>query len=226
MFKNINALLFDLDGTLIDSEKAFFVSFKKILKKNYNIEITNEDYKTYELDQNGKLLQQLKKNNLKDVDISEEEIMNLIYTDYEEEFKKIILEKEAVNNFNVLRKLKKCNFVLGLVTTCKRYYIDILLKQLDLGNLFDVIVAREDVENLKPAPDAYLKAMKMLNLNKNTTLVFEDSKRGIDAAISSGLKTIQVSNFSSIKYLDDRAMHFESVYKAIIEILEVKELEI
>ncbi len=48
--KNISALLFDLNGTLINVEKAFCNSFKTVLKKNYDIDITDENYKKYELD--------------------------------------------------------------------------------------------------------------------------------------------------------------------------------
>ena len=46
----------------------------------------------------------------------------------------------------------------------------------------------------------YLKAIQELNLNKDECLAFEDSKRGIDSAVNSNLKTIQVSNFTCIKY--------------------------
>ena len=53
---NFKALLLDLDGTLINSEKAFYESFKDILKNEYSIDITMEEYKKYELEQNAMLL--------------------------------------------------------------------------------------------------------------------------------------------------------------------------
>lgn len=222
--KNLKALLLDLDGTLINSEKAFFESFKNILKKHFGIVISKEDYKKYELEQNAMLLKKLRETNLSIKDISDKEIMSLIYNDYESEFRKIILEEEAIDNFNILKELKKLKLTLALVTTCRRHYLNILIEELNLENLFDVIVAREDVENLKPAPDAYLDAIQTLNLDKNTCLAFEDSKRGIDAAIDSGLKTVKVSNFTSIKYEDQRAIGIESANEILNEILKVKRL--
>ena len=223
--KKIKTLLLDLDGTLINSEKAFFESFKNILQKHFNIEITKEDYKKYELEQNAMLLKKLRETNLSIKDISDKEIMTLIYNDYESQFRKVILEKEAIDNFNILQELKKLKLTLVLVTTCRRHYLNILIEELNLQELFDLIVAREDVENLKPAPDAYLDAIKTLNLDKDICLAFEDSKRGIDAAIDSGLKTIQVSNFTSIKYEDERAIRHDSANEILNEILKVKKLE-
>lgn len=219
---NINALLLDLDGTLINSEKAFFESFKNILKEKYNILITKEDYKKYELEQNAMLLKVLRERYPVIKDITDKEIMSYIYDDYETEFKKIILEEESVDNFNLLKELKKLKLKLALVTTCRRHYLNILINELNLQNLFDIIVAREDVENLKPSPDAYLKAIEELKLNKEECLAFEDSKRGIDSAINSDLKTLQVSNFTSIKYIDERAIQFESANQVLNKILKYK----
>jgi len=66
--------------------------------------------------------------------------------------------------------------------------------------------------------------MKLLNLNKNECLAFEDSKRGVDSAVDSGIKTIQVSNFTSIKYSDDRTINYNSAKEILNEILKVKRL--
>ena len=208
-YKNIKALLLDLDGTLINSEKAFCNSFKKILLDYYNINITNEDYKKYELEQNAKLLETLRMKKIL-LETDDKFIMNLIYNDYENEFKKIILEKEAIDNFNLLKKLKDLKLKLALVTTCKRYYLNILIDQLNIPDLFDIIIAREDVENLKPSPEAYLKCLHYLGIDKEYCIALEDSKRGIDAAISSDLKTVKVNNFTSIKYNDERTIAFSS----------------
>lgn len=220
--KNIKALLLDLDGTLINSEKAFFESFKNILKNNYNISITQRQYKEYELEQNAMLLKKLRESNPIIKNITDKEIMSFIYNDYEKEFRKVILEEEAISNFDLLKKIKETNIILALVTTCRRYYLDILLKELNIENLFDMIVAREDVANLKPASDAYNVVISELKLKKEECLSIEDSKRGIDSAIDSGLKVIQVNNFTSIKYEDERTLHFDSANEVLNKILKLK----
>lgn len=220
-YKNIEALLLDLDGTLINSEKAFCNSFKKILLEIYKIKITNEDYKKYELEQNAKLLETLRNKGLL-TELDDKIIMKYIYNDYENEFKKIIVEQEAIDNFRLLKKLKKLKLKLALVTTCKRYYLDILLDKLDIHDLFDVIIAREDAKNLKPSTEAYLKSIDYLGVNPERCLAFEDSKRGIDSAINSGLKTIQVSNFTDLKYNDDRTINYNSANEILNEILNYR----
>ena len=60
-------------------------------------------------------------------ELDDKVIMNYIYNDYEIEFKKIIIEQEAIENFKLLKELKKLKLKLALVTTCRRYYLDILL---------------------------------------------------------------------------------------------------
>ena len=149
--RKLKALLLDLDGTLINSEKAFFNSFKKVLKEKCDLRITMKDYKKYELEQNAKLLITFREKGLIN-NFCDKDIMNFIYNDYENEFKKIILEEEAIENFRLLKELKKLKLKIALVTTCRRYYLNILIDTLKLNDLFGIIIAREDVTNLKPSP--------------------------------------------------------------------------
>ena len=65
--------------------------------------------------------------------------------------------------------------------------------------MFEIIVSREDVENLKPAPDAYLLALKKMNILSDSCIAFEDSERGINAALSTNIKTIQVDDYKENK---------------------------
>lgn len=217
---NLKALLLDLDGTLINSEKAFFNSFKKILSDDYNIDITMDLYKKYELEQNAMLIKTLKCEHLAIKDVQEECVMRKIYDDYENSFKEVIKETEAKDNFKLLKEIKERGLRLALVTTCRRKYIDILLKDLGLETLFECIIAREDVVNLKPSKDAYEIALKQMNLNPRDCIAIEDSKRGIDAAISANIKVIKVDSFTAIKYTDKRAIEFESSNYVLKEILK------
>ena len=59
-FKNINTLLFDLDGTLINTEKEFYMSFYEVLLNKYKIKIDEKIYKECELDKNATLLDTLR----------------------------------------------------------------------------------------------------------------------------------------------------------------------
>lgn len=219
---NIKALLVDLDGTLINSEKAFFESFRDILKNNYLVSITKDDYKKYELEQNAKLLITLKEKNILKSTISDQDIMKLIYDYYFYKFIEVIKEPEAVENFELLKKIKDKGYTLGLITTCRKRFIDVMFEELKLNGLFDIVIAREDVLNLKPCPDAYIYAINKLGLNLEECLAIEDSKRGIDASISAGIKTIKVDNFCTIKESDPRTIEEKSANIVFRKILSIK----
>ena len=70
-----------------------------------------------------------------------------------------------------------------------------LLAKLNIENLFEIVISREDVKNLKPSPDAYIMALNQLNISSDCCIAFEDSERGIVASKKANIKTIQVNDF-------------------------------
>ena len=219
---NIKALLLDLDGTLINSEQAFYKAFEYVLDHYYHVSITKEEYKRYELEQNAKLLDFKRQEYSSIKDISDDEIYALLYEEYMRFFEQIILEEEAKDNFRLLKKLKRQGLTLALVTTCRWIYLNKLIETYDLSDTFDFIIGREDVKPilLKPNPEAYLITLKKLGLNPNECLSIEDSKRGIDAALAAGIKTIKVDNFTDIKYKDERTIEEESANKILRKLIK------
>jgi len=218
--EKFNALLFDLDGTLINSEIVFFESFRDVLKNKYSVKINLKDYEDNELKKNANFIKKLKKEKKISIEVSDDEIMSLVYSDYEKKFKeKIIADKEVRLNFELLRQIKEKKIKVGLVTTCRRKFINILLKEIDNDDLFDVIIAREDVDNLKPAPDAYLKALNKLKLNSHSCIAIEDSKRGIDASVSAGIKTLYVTSYSMHKEKIKNAIEFDKASRIMLIII-------
>ena len=72
-------------------------------------------------------------------------------------------------------------------------------QKLKIENLFELIISREDVVNLKPASDAYLLALQKLNISSDCCISFEDSERGIIASKKANIKTIQVNDYKENK---------------------------
>lgn len=64
---------------------------------------------------------------------------------------------------------------------------------LGIGDGFDGILSSDDVERSKPAPDCFLKAMRMVGVEPSETLIFEDSEIGLQAAEATGASFIKVS---------------------------------
>lgn len=91
----------------------------------------------------------------------------------------------------LISNLALADFKLGLVSSSRQYWIDLVLKKLDYKNRFQLIMSL-DSEGIspKPAPNGYLKAIKILGASPETTIILEDSKRGVQAAKASGSVTI------------------------------------
>lgn len=219
-FKKINTLLFDLDGTLINTEKEFYKAFYDILFHNYSIIINENLYKKCELDKNATLLDTLRISYETIKNVTNEEIMDKVYSCYKQKFSNLVKSDEVVKKFENLKILKKKGYTIGLVTTCKRIYLNILIETLKIEDLFSCIIAREDVINLKPNSEAYLKALKTLEKNTFETIAIEDSKRGIISALNAGLKVVKVDEYTTIKFSDNRCLEINSVDELVEKIID------
>ena len=191
----LSAILFDLDGTLIDSEQKFFESFRHVIALRYNYNISYDEYESFELKQNAKLIVNLKNKGIIDKSESDEIIMRDVYLEYERKFMDLLDKNEVALNFELLKQLKNKGLRLALVSTSRKKFIDALLAKLNIENLFEIVISREDVKNLKPAPDAYIMALNQLNIPSDCCIAFEDSERGIVASKKANIKTIQVNDF-------------------------------
>lgn len=192
-------LLLDFDGTIVNSEKEFFKAFKDTILEKYNYEITIEEYKKNELDKNANLIETLKDKKIIDKNITEKEIMQNVYSKYDKYFNNVLEDKDTIINIELMKQLTEKGYNISIVSTSRRKYINEAIKKFKLENVVKYIVAREDVEKLKPNEEAYLKAVSELKLKKEDCLAVEDSNRGIKSAINAGLDVVQVSGFSMLQ---------------------------
>ena len=222
-FKDKKILFLDLDGTLINSEKYFFESIKEVVNK-YNYDLKKEEYIKLELEQNDKLFDMLKENKVVPKELSKAEFMKNVYDIYSEKFLSVLLDKETLINFELLRQLKEKGIIIYLISTSKRIFINRLIEKLKLNNLFDYIISREDVEKLKPNKEAYLKGIEQLKKDEklkedknllDKILVVEDSKRGFDSAKNANLDVIGISGYhlDENQKLEDNIFYFKNFYE-------------
>lgn len=87
-----------------------------------------------------------------------------------------------------VRSLKSSGYKLGLASSAAPWMIEKILARLELQNIFDAIVGGDDVKKHKPDPEAYLLILQKLNAQPETTIVFEDSESGFQAAHAASLK--------------------------------------
>lgn len=178
--------IFDLDGTLFDTTKVNFISYKEALEK-FNCEL---DYDYFCSECNGRHYKEFLPTILGENDMDKIETIHK----NKKELYALNLES-AVENVHLfaIASLIKNDYLLALVTTASKKNVLDILKHFKKNDLFDLIVTHEDIEKVKPDPEGFLRAMEHFNITPSKTLIFEDSSVGIEAARKSGA-TVFVAN--------------------------------
>ncbi len=187
-YKMKQAVIFDLDGVIVDSEPLHKEAWKRIFKEE-GIELNEEDLKDSIGTTNHILLKKvLAEKNLK-VDFKE------WYKRKAEEYK-VLLRKKSRSFPGVSALIKKLNrkYLLAIASSSWRENINFVLNKLALKGYFKIIIGRENVENHKPHPEIYLLAAEKLNVPPERSIVIEDSVVGVEAAKTAGMRCIAVCN--------------------------------
>ena len=192
-----NALLFDLDGVLVDlnhvHEKCFINAWNKHCPEYQIDPVFHSKYldsrNTY-----GKI-DYLQK--LWNITVDRQVIFNV---KQDETTQLLELEEYSTRFHSIFNRLQNEGYLLGCVSNSIKNTVHLILRKLGIFNYMNVILSNEDSEHPKPAPDLYLKAMNILNVEKDSTYIFEDSLIGQQAAISSGAHVITVRDSKDITY--------------------------
>jgi HAD superfamily hydrolase (TIGR01509 family) len=184
--KNIKALLFDMDGILLDSEFYYMNGTFKYMK-NLGFTGTMEDLSVLvgvTMDTMCKMCSNMLDNRYSPSDILK------INNDYFDE-NPINHQDAMFENIDViLKKLKEEGYLLALCSSSSMSIIQRDLTAMKIIDLFNVILTGEDFEKPKPDPDIYLHAMERLNIKPDQCIIYEDSNLGIRAGLASGAVTI------------------------------------
>jgi len=100
--------------------------------------------------------------------------------------------REGVVNY--LKRAKELNLKIGVASSSSRNWIETNLKRLQINDYFDYKCSSDDVEQVKPYPDLYLKVLKHFGISPHEAIVFEDSANGSMAAINAGIPCVAVPN--------------------------------
>ncbi len=161
MYKHI---VFDVDGTLIDTEYAVLHSLKDLLKEEYN-----RDYKIEELEFALGITGEAA---IKQLEISDIERTVDLWND------KLNKYKESVCVFNGIEELLKVlsqNHKLGIVTSKTKEEFEEEVTHFGLNKYFGVIICADDTEKHKPNPEPLLKYMELANAKNKETIYIGDS---------------------------------------------------
>ena len=177
---NIECVLFDLDGVVLDTEVQYDVFWGNVGKK-YKPEIDH-----FERVIKGTTLPNILKNHFEN--LSETQLKELV-NDLDI-FEANMDFREIKGSIQFIKTLKASQFKVGLVTSSMDSKMKAVNNAIHLDLLFDDIVTAAHVKQGKPNPECFLIAAKHLNVKPESCLVFEDSLAGIDAVTAAGMKVI------------------------------------
>lgn len=178
----IKAILFDMDGVLVDSMPYFARTWKHIAAK-LGIEITDRDIYLAEGEKASVSIKAfLDRAGISDPDGTK---TNELLCEVNEYFDSLGPKPLFVENMQMVKVFKRSSYKVALVTGS---ILDIASKVLGNDNmeLFDVVVTSESVERGKPHPEPYLKAAALLGLKPGECLVIENSIGGVESAKQAG----------------------------------------
>lgn len=190
----IEAVIFDMDGLLIDTETISFTLFQKVFS-DYGYVISREYYVNELV---GRNIKGIKENILKEY--GEDFQFDEIYykkvkemTDYVES-KGVLLKKGALE---LIKYLHENKYKIAVATSTKRERAEKLLNIVKVKDYFQEIICGDEVINSKPNPEIFLKAAEKLGVEPSNCIVLEDSAAGIEAAHKAGMKGINVPDMKT-----------------------------
>lgn len=215
MLDNIKAVLFDLDGTLIDS-MAVWKDIDIDFLGNYGIELPDDLQNSIEGMSFTETAEYFK--NRFQFNESVEEIKAIWNEMAYEHYTQYVQLKEGALDF--LTYLKENKIKTGISTSNSIELVQGVLKAKEIEPFFDVVVTACQVNAGKPSPDIYLETARLLNVDPKDCLVFEDIPMGILAGKNAKMKVCTIyDDFSSNQDLKKRdlADYYINTFKEVLE---------
>jgi HAD superfamily hydrolase (TIGR01509 family) len=175
------ALLWDHDGVLVDTEKFYFQATRELLAE-VGAELSEADYRRYLLVEGTGAWHLAAARGCHAAEIAE------LKRRRDERYRQLLLEEDvAIAGVAELLAELHSRIRMAIVTSSRRAHFDAIHARTDLTRHFELILAREDYRLSKPNPEPYATAVERLGLPAAQCLVIEDSERGLVAAKAAGL---------------------------------------
>ncbi|ADN50201.1 HAD family hydrolase [Vulcanisaeta distributa] len=196
--RRIRAVIFDLDGTLVDTVPLHALSWIETCKR-LGLSIPTMEYV-------GTLM------GLRALDIARrlcgEEIAERALEIKNEIYLSLLNNVKAIDGApELLRLLKDRGFIVGVVTSSSRRVATKVLEVTGLHKYVDALIAGDDVSRGKPDPEPLLKILNLLGLNVNDVMVVGDSKYDVEMALNAGVKLVFfLGNYSDPRVISIRGL--------------------
>lgn len=220
---NIKAVLFDMDGLMVDTESLATEAFIHSAKKQ-GYDMTKEETLLV-LGFTTKSIYEFWENYFKNSDVSGKQLVDDHYK-YIENILFTIGPRKMPYIEELLKYLKESNYKVAVASSSNMDHIINNMEKTGLKKYIDEFASGAEVENGKPAPDVFLLAAERLEVKPEECLVLEDSKAGVLAGSSAGAKVIMVPDmFKPDEECKERTYRIVGNLGEVISILEEKNNE-
>lgn len=189
LLRSASALLLDFNGTLSDDEDLIAELVAEVAAEELGVGLGRERYFAELVGRTEEqMFRVLAGGGSSDADIDRMvATFNRRYLDRVRAQRRITPAAEAF-----VREAHRRRLAIAVVTAASRTVVVPALSRLELLDAVDTVVALEDVEHSKPAPDCYLSALELLGFEAGSAVAFEDSRTGATAALAAGLPVVAV----------------------------------
>lgn len=212
----IRAIIFDFDGTIIDTETAWYVAFRDAYQK-HGVDLTLEQYSQCI----GTSLHSFNPYEYLKTDLNLPIDLAEFRKSVQDHHSRLMeLEELRPGITQWLQAAKKHGLKIGLATSSTRAWIEPFLDRLDIRAYFECVKTADDVEQVKPDPALYEQALTCLGVAAHETIAIEDSPNGSEAALRAGLYCVLVPN-AITKFLTFKEVHHTSDSLEHVNIKEI-----
>ena len=183
----IQAVIFDMDGVIVDSEPYQFLAFQDLFQE-YGVKLTRENFNGVGRTAKENIELLMKKWRIQG------DLLQL--SEKREEIYRRLIKNNVKPMKGAIRLINRLGFSckLAVASSSIRKNIDFILTSLKLKGKFDAVVGGDEVKNGKPAPDIFIAAAAKLKVKPSACVVIEDAERGVAAAKAAKMFCIAVPN--------------------------------
>lgn len=195
----IKAVIFDMDGVLIDAKDWHFEALNRALG-HFGFEISRHDHLlTFDGLPTKKKLDMLTME--RGLPASLHSFLNELKQAYTTEAVHVRCKPTFQHEF-ALSNLRSRGYRLAVASNSVRNTVELMMKKSALDQYLDLILSNQDVQQGKPSPEIYLKAMSLLGVAPKETLVLEDNEHGIASARAAGAHLMIIKEVTDVSLED------------------------
>lgn len=209
-----SAIIFDMDGTLVETTEADFKAWQRVFR-DHGRELSFEDYFPLLGRKSQDVVQHVL--HLKGEEAQENMRRKMYY--FEAFIKQNGLQLLPGAN-GLLEELKSAGVPLGLATSSRQPKMRMVMEKTGLFPFFNTIVTGEMVEQGKPSPDIFMLTAERMGIHPLECVVVEDAVHGITAARTAGMKSVAIVSTHEASQLKDAHLVINSYSELNLEILK------